>query len=391
VIDKGTAPNNDGAMYFVAMSKDSSGHYHQRLHALNLRTGAELFGGPVEIAATYPGTGDGSQNGQVVFNPGQFAERAALLEYGGTIYLAFTSHCDARPYTGWIMAYNSRTLAQTSVINITPNGNEGAVWMAGSGLAADGSGNIYLLAGNGTFDTTLNAQGFPVNGDYGNAFVKLSAPNGRLAIADYFNMFNTVHESNSDQDLGSGGAIVLPDITDNQGQVHHLALGAGKDTNIYIVDRDNMGKWNSSNNNNAYQVVTGVLPGGVWSKPSYFNNTVYYGDVGDHLKAFTFSNARLGNSPTSQSANTFPYPGTFPLITSNQSTNAIVWAVSNSTPAVLYAYDATNLAHELYDSNQASGGRDQFGAGNKFITPIVANGLVFVGTPTGVAVFGLLH
>ena len=391
VIDKGTAPNNDGTMYLVAMSKDSSGQYHQRLHALDLRTGAELFGGPKEIAATYPGTGDGSQNGQVIFNPAQYAERAALLEYGSTIYLTFTSHCDARPYTGWVMAYDTRTLAQTSVIDITPNGREGAVWMAGSGLAADSAGNIYLLAGNGTFDTTLTAQGFPVNGDYGNAFVKLSATGGTLAVADYFNMYNTVQESNADQDLGSGGAIVLPDITDNNGQVHHLAVGAGKDTNIYVVNRDNMGKWNSTNNSNAYQVLTGVLPGGVWSKPSYFNNTVYYGDVGDHLKAFTFSNAMLGSSPTSQSAVTFPYPGTFPLITSNQGANGIVWAVSNANPAVLYAYDATNLAHELYDSNQAAGGRDQFGPGNKFITPIVANGLVFVGTQTGVAVFGLLH
>jgi hypothetical protein len=391
VIDKANGPTGDGAMYLVAMSKDSSGHYHQRLHALNLRTGAELFGGPVEIAATYPGSGDGSQNGQVIFNPAQFAERAALLEFTGKIYLTFTSHCDARPYTGWVMAYDARSLAQTSVLDITPNGREGAVWMAGSGLAADGSGNIYLLAGNGTFDTTLNAQGFPVNGDYGNAFVKLSTSGGTLAVSDYFNMFNTVQESNSDTDLGSGGAIVLPDITDNGGTVHHLAVGAGKDTNIYVVNRDNLGKWNSSNNNNAYQVLTGVLPGGVWSKPSYFNNTVYYGGVSDHLKAFGISNAKLTTSPTSQSSNTFVYPGTFPLITSNQGANAIVWAVSNTNPAVLYAYDATNLATQLYNSNQASGGRDQFGAGNKFITPIVANGQVFVGTQTGVAVFGLLH
>ena len=389
VIDKGMGPN--GTMYLVAMSKDSSGHYHQRLHALDLRTGAEQSGSPVEIAATYPGTGDGSSGGQVIFNPGQFAARSALLEFGGQIYIAFTSHCDIRPYTGWVMAYSARTLQQTSVIDITPNGNEGAIWMAGSGLAADSSGNIYLLAGNGTFDTTLNAQGFPVNGDYGNAFVKLSTSGGHLAVADYFNMFNTVQESNQDADLGSGGAILLPDVSDTGGHVHHLAVGAGKDTNIYVVDRDNMGKWNSSNNNNAYQVLTGVLPGGVWSKPSYFNNTVYYGGVGDHLKAFGISNAKLTTSPTSQSAATFPYPGTFPLITSNQGSNGIVWAVSNTNPAVLYAFDATNLATKLYDSNQASGGRDQFGAGNKFITPIVVNGQVFVGTQTGVAVFGLLH
>lgn len=391
VIDKSTGPNGDGAMYFVAMSKDSGGHYHQRLHALDLRTGGELFGGPVEIQATYPGTGDGSQGGQVIFNPGQFAERAGLLEFGPTIYLAFTSHCDDRPYTGWIMAYNSRSLAQTSVIDITPNGNEGAVWMAGSGLAADASGNIYLLAGNGTFDTTLDANGFPVNGDYGNAFVKLSTSGGHLAVADYFNMFNTVQESNADEDLGSGGAIVLPDVTDNGGQVHHLAVGAGKDTNIYVVDRDNMGKFNPNNNNAVYQELVGALPGGVWSKPSYFNNTVYYGDAGGHLKAFGIVNAKLTTSPTSQSAGTYPYPGAFPSISSNQTSNGIVWAVENNNPAVLHAYDATNLAHELYNSNQASGGRDHFGAGNKFITPIVANGRVFVGTQNGVAVFGLLQ
>jgi hypothetical protein len=373
------------------MSKDAAGRYHQRLHALNLRTGAELFGGPVEITATYPGSGGGSQNGQTVFDPGQYVERAAMLEYGGTIYISFASHCDYLPYNGWIMAYNARTLAQTSVINVTPNGGEGAFWMGGSGLAADTNGNIYVLDGNGTFDTTLDSQGFPVNGDYGNAFLKLSMAGGTLAVADYFNMYNTVEESTGDLDLGSGGVIVLPDITDNGGHVHHLALGAGKDSNIYIVDRDNMGKWNADNNNNAYQVLYGILPLGTWSKPSYFNNTVYYGIRNDHLKAYTFSNGLLNASPTSQSANLFPYPGTFPLITSNQGANGIVWAVTNSNPAALYAYDAANLAHELYASNQAPGGRDAFGQGSKFITPIVANGQVFVGTQTGVAVFGLLH
>ena len=387
VIDKRNGPN--GAMYFVAMTKDSSGHYHQRLHALDLVNGSELFGGPVEITATYPGTGDGSQNGQVIFNPGQFAERAAILEFAGTLYISFTSHCDIRPYTGWIMAYNSRTLAQTSVINISPNGHGASVWMAGEGLAADSTGNIYFLVANGTFDTTLNSQGFPVNGDYGNAFMKLSNSSGTLTVLDYFNMFNTVQESNSDEDLGSGGAIVLPDLQDNNGQVHHLAVGAGKDTNIYVVNRDNLGKFNPNNDSAIYQEIDGVLPGGVWSSPAYFNNTVYYGDEADNLKAFGISNAKLTTSPTSHTSNTFPYPGTTPTISANQNANGIVWAVANSSPAVLYAFDATNLAHELYDSNQA-GTRDQFGPGNKFITPMIANGKVFVGTQTGVAVFGLL-
>jgi hypothetical protein len=377
-----------GAIYFVAMSKDSAGHYHQRLHALDLKTGAELFGGPKEIAATYPGTGDGSQGGQVIFAPGQFAERVGLLELGGNIYLAFTSHCDQRPYTGWVMAYNSQTLAQTSVLDVTPNGNEGAIWMAGAGLAGDNQA-LYFLDGNGTFDTTLNSQGFPVNGDYGNAFMKISVGGG-LAVADYFTMFNTVQESDADEDLGSGGAMILPDLTDDQGQVHHLAVGAGKDSNIYVVNRDNMGKFNPNGNSAIYQEIDGVLPGGVWAMPAYFNNTVYYGSVSHPLKAFSISNAKLSTSPTSQTATSFTYPGTTPSVSANGTPNGIVWAIENTSPAVLHAYDATNLSHELYNSNQA-GSRDQFGPGNKFITPMIVNGKVFVGTQTGVAMFGLLQ
>ncbi len=377
-----------GAIYFVAMSKDSSGHYHQRLHALDLKTGAELFGGPTEITATYPGSGDGSQGGQVIFNPGQYAERAGLLEFGGTIYIAFTSHCDQRPYTGWVMAYNSQTLQQTSVIDVTPNGNEGAIWMAGAGLAADNQA-LYFLDGNGTFDTALNSQGFPINGDYGNAFMKISVT-GQLAVADYFTMHNTVQESDSDEDLGSGGAMILPDLMDSDGQVHHLAVGAGKDSNIYVVNRDNMGKFNPNDDSAIYQEIDGALPGGVWAMPAYFNNTVYYGSVGSPLKAFTISNAKLSTSPTSQTSTSFTYPGTTPSVSASGTSNGIVWAIENTSPAVLHAYDATNLSHELYNSNQA-GSRDQFGAGNKFITPLIVNGKVFVGTQNGVAIFGLLQ
>ncbi|MGA8345839.1 MAG: hypothetical protein WB781_28170, partial [Candidatus Sulfotelmatobacter sp.] len=172
------------------------------------------------------------------------------------------------------------------------------------------------------------------------------------------------------------------------GQTVHLAVGAGKDSILYLVNRDSMGK-SSENNSNIYQQFAGALPGGIYSAPAYFNNTVYYGPVGSPIEAFTFSNAKLSTSATAKTATSFVYPGASPSISANGTSNAIVWAVENTTPAVLHAYDATNL-NELYNSNQASGGRDQFGAGNKFITPMIANGKVFVGTPNGVAVFGLL-
>lgn len=378
-----------GTIYFVAASKDSSGNYHQRLHALDLTTGAEQSGSPVEITATYPSMGPESSNGQVVFDPKQYNERAGLLLLNGVVYIAFSSHCDIEPYTGWIMGYNENSLAQTSVLNLTPNGSEGSIWQSGAGPAADGNGNIYFLDANGTFDTSLNSAGMPSKGDYGNAFVKLSTSGNKLSVADYFSMSNTVAESNADQDLGSGGALLLPDETDASGTVRHLAVGAGKDQNIYVVDRDNMGKFNASSNN-IYQELSGALKGAEFAMPAYWNNTVYYGAVGDAIRAYPISQAKLATSPSSQSSHTFPYPGATPSVSSNGTSNGIVWVEDNSNPAVLYAYDATNLSNELYDSNQAAAGRDQYGPGNKYITPMIVNGKVYVGTTNGVAVFGLL-
>jgi hypothetical protein len=386
VIDRSQGPN--GTVYLVAMSKDVSGKYHQRLHALDLALGTELLNGPIDVQATFPGTGANTNGTNVVFDPGQYLERASLLLLNGTIYTSWSSHCDIPPYTGWIIAYNASTLAQTSVLNLTPNGGEGSIWMSGAGPAADSSGNIYLLTANGTFDTALNASGFPASGDYGNAFIKLSTTNG-LAVADYFEMDNGNAESDSDTDLGSGGTIVLPDMTNASGNTVHLAVGAGKDTNLYFVNRDSMGKFSPSNNN-IYQELVGALPGGIWSMPAYFNNTIYYGSVGSPIQAFSIVNAKLSASATAQTANSFGYPGATPSISANGASNAILWVAENTSPAVLHAYNATTLK-ELYNSNQAGNGRDQFGNGNKFITPTIVNGKVFVGTPNGVAAFGLLQ
>jgi len=386
VIDRSRGAN--GVVYVVAMSKNSSGTYFQRLHALDAALGTEVFGGPQTVQATFPGTGAGSSNGSVVFAPTQYEERASLLLVNGQIVTTWTSHCDIDPYTGWIIAFDAGTLARTSVLNITPNGSRGGIWMAGAGPAADAQANVYLLDGNGTFDTTLTSGGFPNQGDFGNAFVKI-ATTGGLSVADYFATFDTVSKSNADTDLGSGGSMVLPDLVDSSGKTRHLAVGAGKDSHIYVVDRDAMGKFDASSNQN-YQDITGALGGAVFSMPAYFNNTVYYGASGSTLRAFSVTNARLSTSAVSASPTSFGSPGTTPGISASGSANGIVWAVENKNPAVLHAYDATNLSHELYNSNQAANGRDAFGAGNKFITPTIANGRVYVGTTTGVGVFGML-
>jgi hypothetical protein len=384
VIDRTRGPH--GAIYVVAMSKDASGNYFHRLHALDLTTGAELFGGPMLVQASYPGTGDSSSGGNVIFEAKQYKERPGLLQIGGTIYTTWSSHCDARPYTSWVMSYDANTLAQTSVLNLVPNGSEGGIWMAGAAPAADASGNIFFMVGNGDFDTTLNTSGFPANANCGQCYVKVS-PNPPMKLLDYFTPSNTVSESNADTDFGSGGPLLLPDLVDANGTTRHLAVGSGKDAIIYLVDRDNMGKFNGSTDN-IYQQINGQI-GGVWSKPSYFNNTVYYGAVGDQLKAFPIAGAKLSGTPATQSSTSYAYPGTTPSISANGTSNGIVWAVENGSTGVLHAYNAANLTSELYNSNQAANSRDQF-SDNKYVTPMVANGKVYVGTPNSVVVFGLL-
>ena len=386
VIDRTKGPN--GAIYVVAMSKDASGNYFQRLHALDLGSGAELFGGPKNITASYPGIGDNSSGGSVVFDPARYKERAALLLLNGVVYTTWASHCDQRPYTGWIIGYDASTLNQAAVLNVTPNGNYGAIWMSGGGPAADSQGNIFLLDGNGTFDSTLDANGFPSQGNFGNGFLKLSTENGTLKVADYFEMTDQEQQNNEDKDLGSGGTVVLPDQTDSSGKVRHLAIGAGKASILYMVDRDAMGKFNPSADA-SLQKESSLFAGRVYSTPAYFNGSVYYCAENDKIKSFALKNAQFSSTPSNQTKNAFEYPGATPSISANGTKDAIVWAVENGYSATLHAYDATDLSKELYNSNQAPFVQDQAGPGNKFITPTVANGKVYVGTTYGVTVFGL--
>ena len=389
VIDLTVGPH--GTIFLVAMTQDSGSNYHQRLHALDLTTGAEQAGSPVEITATN-------------FTPGQYKERTGLLLMNGTLYLAWASHCDVDPYQGWVMAYSESTLHQTATVNVTPAGSEGAIWMANTAMAADPSGNVYFLDANGTFgdgssNPALNA-GFPANGNYGNAFMKLSTASNTLAVADYFAMFNANAESNADEDLGSGGAIVLPDLVDSHGLTRHLAVGAGKDAYIYVVNRDSMGKYNHLNDLAIYQKVgdpngngsgSPVLGGEVFSMPAYFNSTIYYGASGDNLKQFPITNALLATQPALQSTSSLGGPGCTPSISANGASNGIVWCISAGSTGKLWAFSAANVSQELYDSNQA-GTRDHFTDTSdvKFVTPMIANGKVYVGAANAVVVFGLL-
>jgi hypothetical protein len=383
-----------GTLYVVAMSK-SGAVYFQRLHAIDIATGGEKSGSPIDIQATYPSVS--SQSPSVVFDPAQYKERAGLLLLDGAVYLTWASHCDSAPYTGWVMAYDATTLRQVGVLDITPNGQGAASWGSGAGPAGDIDGNLYYLAGNGTFDTALDSTGMPAQKDFGNAMVKISTT-GSLAVVDYFATWNTVAQTGTDTDFGSGGVMLLPDEVGSAAHPH-LLVGAGKDGELYLVDRDHLGKWNGvdggTDNRQIVQELTCGDAGGVFGAPAYFDHAIYYGPINAPLKRFVIDAGSITPAAASVTAKTFFYPGTTPAISANgaaayPSDTAVAWAAENATPAVLYAYAATDLARELYTSAQADAGRDSFGDGNKFIVPTIANGRVYVGTTNGVGVFGLL-
>ena len=397
---------NPGTIYLVAMSKANGTTgtvYHQRLHALALADGSEETGSPVEIEASFPGNGPGNDgSGHVIFNPADYKERAALLLYNKIIYTAWASHCDIAPYTGWIIGYHLHSLAQVKVLNVDPNGlpnspflpdgSGNSFWGSGAGLSVDDKGFLYGLTANGPFGG-LAVNGFPGNGDYGDTFLKLSTQ--PLNVVDYFTPYNQSEEATVDDDLGSGGALILPDMVTASGENVHLAVGAGKDGHIYVVNRHHMGKINleTPDNSNVYQDIQHALGGnGVFGSPAYFNGYLFYGSVNATLKQFTFHDGLLSAIATSATANAFGYPGTPPSISSAGNKSGIVWAYENAVSgnAVLHAYKALDLTQELYNSTQAPNKRDAFGANNKFIVPTICNGKVFVASTNSVGVFGLL-
>jgi hypothetical protein len=378
-------------IYVVAKTKNTTNStYHQNLHAVDITSGAEMPGSPVEITASVAGSGSGSSGGTIAFQPLYQLNRPGLLLLNGVVYIAFGSHGDIGPYHGWVLGYNASTLAQLAVFNTTPNGSEGAIWQGGQGLVAD-TDNVYFMTGNGSFDANTGGA------EYGDSVVKLATSTG-LSVSDYFTPDNQGSLNQSDADLGSGGPILLPGTSS--------IVGGGKDGILRLINTASMGEYNSVLNADMeeFQATSGIIMIGpiYWNSPNH-GPVVYLWGPGDYLKAFEFLNGSFQTSPISQSTMTSPAGNSnaAPLsLSANGSTSGtgIVWAaLSNSgdsnqqtVTGILRAFDATNLTTELWDSQQ-NATRDSVGSYAKFAPPTIANGKVYLATFSNqLLVYGLV-
>jgi len=378
--------NPANSTLFVVAATKEHGFYIQRLHALNVATGAEQLGGPVVITAWLKGGGSNNKDGRVYFDPLYSNQRAGLLLLDGVVYIAWASHGleTVNPFHGWVMGYDANTLERTAAFCVTPNGDQGGIWQNGAGPAGDQLGNVYFMVGNGTFDA--NAKG----NDYGMSYVRLS-PKHQLEVADYFTPYDAIKLSSQDLDLGSGGPLLLP--YQKGAKYPYLAVGAGKDGKLYLLNREGMGRFNGTDNSQIVQEIPAAFAGhSVYSSPAYWQGYLYYWATYDYLRIFKVSNGLIGTTPVATSTYQMASPGATPVITSNGTSNGIVWALDTSRaptgPAVLEALDAVT-AKALYNSKQA-GTRDTAGTAVHFNIPAVVNGKVYVGTAAELDVYGLL-
>jgi hypothetical protein len=389
VIDPAT-----GTLYVTSKVKivnSGATSYQQQLHALDITTGLERAHSPVTITATVTGTGAAASGGKISFDPLRHMDRPALTLANGVVYLSFASHCDVGPYHGWILGYDETTLAQIVVYNTTRNGSQGGIWQSGCGPGVDTNGDLIVITGNGTFETTTPRT------DYGDSYLRLTPAIGTLSVTDFFTPSNELALNAGDLDLGSGGNLMLPD---QPGPNPHLMVSAGKQGTLYLVNRDDMGGFNSVSDQVVQELPSEV--GGLWSTPAYWHGTVpsvglqnmiYTIGASDKPKMFVVSDGLIQTPPASVASSfTFGFPGASPVISANGTSGGILWAINSAAyssdgPAILYAFDATKLTTELYNSTQS--GSDDPGPAVKFAVPTVANGSVYMGTQTQLAVFGL--
>jgi len=369
---------NNGLLYVISKSVDTQGNIYQRLHEIDLSTGSEkLSGGPTVISGTFP-----ANSGNVNFVAKQQNQRAGLALVNGVVYAAWGSHEDADPWYGWVMGFDAASLSHLYTFNTTPNTSRAGVWMGGGAPSVDSSGNLYVITGNGGFDASNSAA---PNNDYGDSFLKLT---NSLTVSQYFTPADQSSDNSNDVDFGSGGTSVVVDLPLNGSLPNHLVVGGGKDGYLCLLNRDKLGGY-SRTNKGAVQMLN--FGNGIFGTPAYWNWSFYLAGEGGKLQQFTLNSStyKINTSPTSTTSNGFSFPGTTPSISTRpDNSNAIVWALDNSLyctpqspgcgPAVLHAYDATNLGTELWNSSQSAG--NTAGLAVKFTVPTVANGKVYVGT-----------
>lgn len=371
-------------IYLVAVTENKTSRaIVQRLHAIDITTGNERPGSPVVISASVQGTGYDNAVGTITFAAKMQKQRAALLLLDGVVYVCWGSYFDKDFYHGWVIGYSAATLKLVTVFNDTIDGGRGGIWMGGANPAADSEGNIYLLSGNGDFNAD-SAGGR----NYGDTFVKLKTSGG-LSVSDWFTPFDQVNLAENDLDLGGGGAVILPDQVG--APVLHLVLGCGKSGMLYLLNRDNFGHYNSSDDSRIVQSFM-VDENGIYSTPLFWGNALYVVADLKPVRAYRFSTeaGRFQTQPFSMSGQPYNYPGATPVLSAAGTKNAILWIIDPAEPGVLHAYDALNLKAELWNSSQAANQRDQAGTGVKFTIPTVANGKVYIGTQTEMEAYGLL-
>jgi outer membrane protein assembly factor BamB len=374
-----------GTLYVVSKSVIYSAglHFHVRLHAIDLATGAEKPGAPVTITATAVAEGGKT----VRFDPRNENQRAGLALVNGTVYVAFGSHEDHRPFYGWLLGYryDGSSFERTYTLNVAPNSGDGGIWMAGAAPAADAAGNLYLITGNARFDA---AAADPPNDDYGDSLLKLS---GDLRVLQYFTPSDQQFDDVQNNDFGSGGVVLanLPGASRAR-----IALAAGKDGDLFVIDREHLGGYGDEK---AWQEVragteknvSGAYPGVIFTAGAFWNDRYYAAGAGEPLKAYRLDpvTARLTFQGAASEPRGFGYPGGTPAISAAGDANGVVWVLDirryctpgsqGCGPAVLRAYDALTL-RELWSSPLS--GPDAAGNAVKFTVPTIANGRVYVGT-----------